>query len=248
MSEAKKRTAARNAVDADLRRKRKQARAAEKLLETALADVAERRVPYINGRDDLGVHYVSDPHDANGEVRAKIVNLRDDPVGQMAKRGQLGDSITETEMRLKAARRWQRLYELAEIGGARGIDPTRDIVDGGRFEMPDTDARLSAQAQLNELRQALGIVGDRIVTWVLGHKYDLKKVILLLGRSGQWEQRALGVRFRECLDTIASELGISIEAKGARGPRRARDVFDEAARYAWSPQLHRAVLAAKSRP
>jgi hypothetical protein len=27
---------------------------------------------------------------------------------------------------------WQRLYELAEIGGASGIDLTRDVVDGGR--------------------------------------------------------------------------------------------------------------------
>jgi|GEM_PF-6648951 hypothetical protein len=240
--------AARNASDADQRRKRnKQIRHAEKTLDKALADVVERRVPYVNGRDDLGVHYVPDPHSANGEVRAKIVNLRDDPVGQMAQRGQLGDAA-QTMSRLRAARLWQGFYERAEIGYASGIDPTAPVIDCGHLPMQDTDARLAAQDRLNQIRQALGIVGDRIVTWVLGDKYSLGKVLVLLGRVGRIEQKALGSRFRECLDTIAVELGISAEAKGARGPQRRRDVFDEAARYAWSPQLHRAILAAKSRP
>jgi hypothetical protein len=245
-------------------RRRRKATKSEKILQDALEAVAANRTPYINGAENLGTLDVPDPLEEQEIIRAgrghfvrkktdaplrtRVISLRDDPVGQMAKRGQLGDSVAETEIRLKAARRWQRLYEVAEIGGARGIDPTRDIVDGGGFQMPDTDKRLTAQAELNQLRQALGIVGDRIVTWVLGYKYSLGKVLVLLGRVGRIEQKAIGSRFRECLDTIAVELGISIEAKGARGPRRRRDAFDDAARYAWSPQLHRAVLAAKARP
>lgn len=245
-------------------RRRKDAKRSENILEAALEAAAVNHEPYINGAEYLGTLEVADPLEEqeiiragrghfvrkkkDAQLRTRVVSLRDDPVGQMAKRGQLGDTTTETEIRLKAARRWQRLYEMAEIGGARGVDPTRDIVDGGRFEMPDTDTRLSAQAELNKLRQALGKIGDRIVTWVLGHKYHLSKVLGLLHRAGRIEQKALGCRFRECLDTIAVELGISGETKGARGPRRRRDKFDDAARYTWNPELHRAVLAAKSRP
>jgi|HubBroStandDraft_5_1064220.scaffolds.fasta_scaffold124362_3 hypothetical protein len=226
------------AETAERRTRKKRQRAENENFESAINAVREGCTPQVTGH--YGTLDVPDPHE-DGKVRTKIVNLRDDPIGLMHKRGQLG-SQAECTARLKAARAWQRLYELAEIGGACGIDPTRDVVDGGRFETPDTDGRLRAQATLERLRRKLGQIGEYIVTQVLGHKNSLHTVLGMLGRSGQTEQKALGCRFRECLDTIATELGIAIEAQSAR---RKRDYFDESASYAWNPELHRATRLAK---
>lgn len=223
-------------------RRRKENRRTERAFEDALIAVREGREPYINGGDNLGTLDGVPDVDKHGHpgLFTKIVNLRDDPVGQMAKRGQLG-TMAERACRLKAARYWQRLYEMAEIGGARGIDPTREPVDGGRFELPDTDVRLGAQATLNRLRRALGIIGDRLVTWVLGQKLNLSQAAGRLNKSARMDQVALGYRFRECLDTIAEELGIALDGKGACGPHRRRDEFDDLARHAHDPVLYRAV-------
>jgi hypothetical protein len=258
MSEAKKDGGTRKTQFAQNARsaQRRKALKMEKILQDALEAVAANRTPYLNGSEHLGTLEVPDPLEEQEIIRAgrghfvrrrahtprrtRVVSLRDDPIGQMAHRGQLGNPA-ETDFRLKAARLWQRYYEVAEIGGARGIDPTRDVVDGGRFEMPDTDASLRAQAKLKAVRYALGIIGDRIVTWVLGHKYSLRKVLLLLDRSGRMEQKALGSRFRECLDTVGEEFGLAFGERGARGPRRARDKYDEDAKYAGKPDLHRAL-------
>lgn len=176
-------------------------------LDQALNAVREGQVPYVNGSDQLGLIQVVDPHSEHSEIRTKIVNLRDDPVGQMHKRGQLGRG-PEADARLKAARRWEVLYDQATIGGANGIDLTREYVDGGRFETPDTDKRLKAADTLARLRKTLGIVGDSVVTLVLGEKMTIVQVTERFGHSGQKAYRFYGARFRECLDLLALELGI----------------------------------------
>jgi hypothetical protein len=228
------------------------------LHEDALAAARDDRNPKVDDSDDLGLVQVEDPYEAQKLIqigagapmkvrvqtlpRLRVVSLRDDPVGRMAKRGQLGD-IAETKSRLQAAREWQAIYERAEIGGARGIDPTRDHVDGGRYEMPDTDSSLRAQEILNRMRGELGVIGDRLTTWVLGEQYPLSKVAVILGKTAPMDVKVLGHRFRECLDTIAVELGHSLD--GARGPRRDRDEFDQLARTGNNPALHRAIGLAK---
>ena len=141
---------------------------------------------------------------------------------------------------------WQADYERAEIGGARGIDPTTEYVDGSTFQMPDTDARLKAQAKLAAVRRELGMIGDRIVTWILGHKYSLAKVSLMLGRGNRMERVILGARFRECLDTLAIAYRVSTGPQGAKGPRRPRDSFDAIAPFADNPELHRAIRRART--
>lgn len=229
----------------------------ERKRELALASAQENRRPDIEDCDDLGVIRIEDPAESEqlvrvgrgqpmrvkvkAKLRERVVALRDDPIGQMAKRGQLGDG-DESDLRLKAARQWQALHEAAEIGGARGIDPTRDIVDGGRYVEADTDQRLDAHRRLAEISRALGLVGDRLVHWILGDKLNLATVANKLGRAGAMEQKVLGHRFRECLDTLANEFGLG--GVGA-GPRRRRDRFDELARFGYSAPLHEAVHRAR---
>ena len=109
-------------------------------LKIALKEVSDGRVPDVEACDTLGTiettEIVIDKDDAGYFVRRrtarKVVNLRADPVGRMAKRGQI------SALQLKAALFWQALYQIAEVGGASGIDPTRGRSSGGgSARMPD---------------------------------------------------------------------------------------------------------------
>lgn len=247
------------------KRQSRQARArlkAETVLDEGLAAVREGREPYINGEiEHLGVLKVLDPHEPESKTpRTKIINLRDDPVGQMFKRGQLGhgsSSKVTDDVRLKAAREYQRLFEIAEISGAKAIDFAKEKVDGGRFEMPDTDHRLRAQFRLNELRAKIGIIriqpaighevrilGTRLLAWVLGEKLCLRLVAERLG----YDRRQLPLlgHFIGCLDVLAIEFGFADDPLNKRGPRRRRDQFDHDANLAYNPALHRAVRLAQT--
>ena len=229
------------------RARRKNVAVKEGSLDAALAMVRDRRTPYVNGSDDLGVLYVPDPEAENSEVRAKVINLRDDPIGQMAKRGQLGNPA-DTTTRLAGARKWQVYYEHAEIGGAKAIDPSKPYIDGGAYVPPETDRRSAALAELKRLRPCLGMIGDRLVTWVLGEKLNLVEVAAKLGYQSRMEKVVLGHEFRKYLDLLAVLFGMSHDEKGARGPSRGRDRFDDLAGWAHNPKLHAAVGVAKVKP
>lgn len=206
------------------------------LLEDALKQVQNREEPYINGSDSIGVLRVADPESAEKEIRSKVTNLRGDPVGNMHKRGQLGeinnDGTGLGDLRLRASRCWQADYERAVIGGARAIDPMRPKIDGGRFIVPDSAAQTSAQDKLNQVGAALGKEGSNLILRVLGERRTLREVADMFGQL-EGSRRAiekaldyLGRRLRECLDTIAAEYRLAHGKGGGVGPKRARDRFD----------------------
>ena len=191
----------------------------DRVLSEALEDIQQGLTPHLNGAPSyVGTVKIVDPYD--GKERAKIVSVRDDPVGDMAQRSQLGDE-SETAARLRAAHMWQALYEKAEIGNMRTIDYTVDRVDGGR--PPDMGGELVAQQKLNDLRGVLGIIGDRIVTLVLGQKHSLDAVAAIFGRRRRMDRAILGNRFRKCLDVLAEEFGVSTRKDGAQPCPKARD-------------------------
>jgi hypothetical protein len=90
-----------------------------------------------------------------------------------------------TKARLMAARRFQAFYERAEIGGAKAIDITRDVVDGGRAILPDR----TRQEAINHNK--IGQFGSNLVRRVLGEKRTLVEVAaMLLGVEVPTDQRA----------------------------------------------------------
>lgn len=241
------------------RRRRKSQARAEKVLESALDAAAQNNYPDVEAAEDLGLVLVSDPDEAielelvgsgppmtrrkTTPLRHRVVSLREDVVGRMAKRGQLGMDETERDLRLRAARHYEATYARAEIGGARGINPMQDKVDGGRFATPDTDARLAAQARLRTLDAALGHYGVAIVRAILVAKWDVGKLADTHGESGEQGARYYGRRFKECLDCIAAVTGIKQRARPAVGHH---DEHAHMARAADSLELHRAIQAARS--
>jgi hypothetical protein len=221
-------------------------------LERALDAARSNQRPQLEAAEDYDAIAVVDPHEAEElvligkgapmrikrvrpKMRLRVVALRDDPIGQLAKRHMLGRD-EDRDDRLLAARIWQAYYERAEIGGARGVDPSRDIVDGGQFAMPESDQRLRAQEKLHELRQALGfidelrILGSRLLTWVLGDKKTLTEIAEILGMEfalspEKQKQLSLAAHLRNCLDILAGELGLTTDGR-RNGPRRRRDRYD----------------------
>lgn len=279
-----KRAAASSEAVAEQKQRARRESVAERALAQALAAVLENRRPDV---DDslLGVIIVPDPAEADSlvligrgppmriknasaKLRVRVTSLRDDPIGRLAKHKRLGEG-QERDDRLLAARSWQALYERAEIGGARGLDPSKDIVDGGMFLMPETDARLEAHDRLKELRKAIGfipelrILGARLLEWVLGEKRNLIRgevrglddgllmpvADILAAELAltplEKTQLSLSKHLANCLDVVAVELGIVPNPKIKTGPRREVDNFDKLARYSRSSELYAAVNEAR---
>ena len=244
------------------KRRRKKAKHSDDTLEQALEAAKINRTPYVNGVENLGVLKVADPLEEqeiiragrghftvkkkNAPLRERVVSLRDDPVGRMAKRGQLGPP-DERDVGLKAARHWQQFCEQSEIGFASGIDTTRDVVDCSHVPKIDTDQRLMAVEQLKRLSRALGQEGDNLVRRVLAEKLELKQIAVMMGMIGiskKMDEKVLdrlAWRFRECLATIAKHLGYVVETPGRRSPR---DRHAAISRFVGNTELDRAARRA----
>lgn len=147
---------------------------------------------------------VDDPYPVPGVSRRikATASLRDDPLGRLYVRRQ----VSEEDFR--AGREWQRLYYMAEIADLRGHDTTREFVDGGRFHDPLTLARMDAADKLARLTKVLGQDGDAIVRDFLGLQLFIKEIAVKRGFSSS-DVEYLGRRLRECLGTLALELGYS---------------------------------------
>jgi hypothetical protein len=129
-------------------------------------------------------------------------SLRDDPLARLHVRRQID------ELQLKAGRLWQADYEAAEIGSARGIDPAKDQVDGGRFAELNTDRRLAASARLNKDKRAIGQLGEIIITDVLGRGLMIRQAVEARGFKDRQSLEFYSRLFRESLNTIAALRGL----------------------------------------
>lgn len=140
---------------------------------------------------------------ANPENKSVVSrSIRDDPLGRLHARGQ----VEEAEYR--GGRKWQRLYEAAEIGSVVGIDPAKDYVDGRRFVEPFNEKHAKAMKRLAQVDKALGNEGAALVRDVLGNRLFIIQVAIKRGYGSaegipQRDRDYLARRFRECLASVA---------------------------------------------
>ncbi len=128
--------------------------------------------------------------------------LRDDPLARLHARRQIADAD------YLAGRKWQALYERAELGRLMGVDMFRESVDAApAIPAGTTDERLRAARELARLDRALGIEGCAIVRDVLAFRRFIDEVARRRGLEGRGDRDYLGRRFRECLATLSVELG-----------------------------------------
>jgi hypothetical protein len=129
--------------------------------------------------------------------------LRDDPLGRLHARRQIG------EAQYHAGREWQALYEAAAVGGTiRSVDFTNEPVDGSKAPRePITDRTQKAMREIIRLDRSLGQDGCALIRDVLADRLSMDQVAYRRGECSRAALDYYGRRFRECLNTLARELG-----------------------------------------
>lgn len=152
---------------------------------------------------------VPDMIHVRGELRAKertvvvVRQLRDDPLGQMHDRKQINFA------QYRAGRIYQAYHEAAGIGTVRSQDPSVEPVDGGgHVPAGITDRQARAMDQLKKWHRLLGSDGTSIIDSVLVHKRTIREAATRYGPLTRANLVYTGHRFRECLDTLAGQMGL----------------------------------------
>src|SRR6185312_7074850 len=150
--------------------------------------------------------------------RYRVAELRDDPIGKMAKLGRLGLGA-DRDVRVMAARRWQELYDIAAVH--KGLDQFKEVVDGGKVD-GIAENRLTAVSLLGKASQRLGMVGEHMIYSMLaaGHSLEeyLKSIGILEGSATHRRKvvDAYGEMLRLHLDNLAFQFGYRVKGKHAR--------------------------------
>ncbi len=125
--------------------------------------------------------------------------LRDDPLGRLHARRQIG------EAQYRAGRAWQAAYEAASIGHVGSIDPSNEPVDGSpHHHGPDLDRITTAARKLARWDRLLGADGCAILRDVLAERLTMAAIAL---RRGFGNEEYYGKRVRECLTCLARDMG-----------------------------------------
>lgn len=141
---------------------------------------------------------VDDPY-APGEKIIVARQLRHDQLAWYHSHGQIDDA------QYADGRAYERDYEAAERG-ARGIDPTKDVVDGGPAIDPLPASQIAARKKLVAIEAILGRYLVRILQAVLIHGAELKSLAPTQSRS---DRAQVGRMFRMALELLAVEYGYS---------------------------------------
>jgi hypothetical protein len=139
-----------------------------------------------------------------GEKIAVVRNLRDDPLGRLQSRRQIDDA------QFHGGRAFQHDFETAERG-PRAIDPSKEAVDGGLMPEAITEPQRKAAIRLAGVYRQLGQDGSAITHAVLIDGRTLAGVAITRGLGGKRWEEYFGMRFRECLDTLAKFYGFASE-------------------------------------
>jgi hypothetical protein len=158
----------------------------------------------------VSIAIVADPYSQTGEKIQVLRSTRDDPLAGMHARQQIDDA------QLAAGRKWQRLFEQAQIGQIRAIDPGKEAVDGGRTPEPITDRQIATMRKLDEAHKWLGKNDYSIIYTVLGLRRMLKEAAEIHGYSTAREFDYFSRRFKESLESLAVLWGFAQKSTNGR--------------------------------
>jgi hypothetical protein len=135
------------------------------------------------------------------------VTYRDDPIGQMFKRKQLGK---DGRILLQAARHYQTVTERLGIGKGRSPSDIREWVDGGRLPASGvTDIQKDAAAQRAHWRKLIGYPAFVVLEAVLIEKARLREAEVNHDRGMGKRATLAGRMIRYALSTIAKDIGLT---------------------------------------
>jgi hypothetical protein len=134
-------------------------------------------------------------------------SIRNDPLGQMYARHQVD------RPQYLAARNYQELFAVAQVGNIGAMNPCKPYVDGGTFSELMTDRQRMAAKRIRAVDRAVvatfGSTGLLLVQAVLVDKMNIAEVA-----GPVREHRAFaGSRFGNCLVEIAYQLGYATRSR-----------------------------------
>lgn len=162
--------------------------------------------PGYEGRRDLGAATVDDPYEAGARL-AVVINLRHDVLTQWHARKAIDDA------ELAAGRRFQSLYERAEIGAAGAIRYDKPKVDGGYPVDPLSEKVMQARRDLNRIAALLGMIDYPLLCRVVGEGVTV--AIEARGWDGERPERYVARRVRQALKVLAEDSGAEGPPKGS---------------------------------
>lgn len=188
-------------------RKRQRLKKAVTLAASAQGGIHKRLSEDLPINSRVAVVEVDDPFEPGAKVLT-FRSLRNDPLAALRAAGQ----VDETQY--LAGRHWQHCYEMAELGGARAIDTTREVVDGGQIAQATiTDQQIKAFGDLAKAITALGMEGDILIRDFLGRGLTLSDIATKRGADTERQRRYLGDRLREALQTLSIVFGYASSAQ-----------------------------------
>ena len=190
-----------------------------------------------DGKFVVGERVVDDPYEAGAKLRARV-NLAEHPLDMMRGRKRKNGEQYLSEAHYRAGTRFRALYECAQIGGARGIDPAKVKVDGGRAGDPLGVSVAEAHRELGRLYGWLGEAGSRIVERICGQGMTVTELADIWPFEGNrlMVRNYLTLRLAEALEVLAAEVW------GAKGQERVKAHFG--GRWGAGPQAGRPDMAA----
>jgi hypothetical protein len=169
--------------------------------------IHDRRATDLPFNAKVAATIADDPYEPGAKVSV-LRSLRDDPLAAMHNARQIDQA------QFVAGRHWQRAFELAQGGGVRAVDLTRERVDGSRIPQASiTDAQIRAFADLTKAMTALGLEGESLVKDFLGRGWCLSDIAARRGVTSERERGYIGWRLRECLNTLAVTFGYAATPK-----------------------------------
>lgn len=149
---------------------------------------------------------IDDPLEPGAKAYA-FKSIRDDPLNRMFIHGHIDKA------QLEAGEKWREAFEVAEIGGAKAIDWTKERVDGGRLSEPFTERQRRAFRTLARAADALGRDGDALVRDVLGRRMFLNQAAAARGLGSERGIAAIGRKFKEYLEILVLVFDLATAAK-----------------------------------
>lgn len=159
----------------------------------------------------VGAIVVDDPMGLEpGDKIAVLRSTRDDPLARLHDRKQID------EAQYNGGRAFQHDFETAERG-PQAIDPSKEYVDGGRLPEPITEQQRKAVMRLNRAERKLGADGSALAHNVLIAGMAVSQIARSRGLVGERWEKYFGMRFRECLETLAKVYGFAMEKPENKG-------------------------------
>lgn len=183
--------------------------------------VSVAEMPMASDAPLLVVVQVDDPYALErGDKREAVRSLRDDPIERLYHRRQIDEAQRE------AGIAYRRDLELAEFGGARAIDPTREAVDGGGMIQDGlTDRQRKATTRLIGAGRAMGLLQESIVRAVVQGNLFPGQVAVARGFTARRVQENYAWLFRQALDALA--VFYRVASKGSKHDPETLDLATE---------------------